>query len=138
VRGEMMPTGREMKSPNKRWTDEIRPRRQAILRPLEAFRAQGHKSLEAKILITPAAAERPHWVWNLPHLLELCVVSQIELAETDAAGETEVTVVDATGPECPRCWRRTGETYLSPAAAAGDDSLLCPRCAKVVDALAPA
>ena len=68
-----------MKNPNSRWNEEIRPRRQAILRPLEAFRAAGHKSLEARVTVKPAAAERPHWQWNLPHLLELCVVSQIEL-----------------------------------------------------------
>ena len=79
VRGEMMPTGQEeamrsklaLKNPNRRWNDEIRPRRQAILRPLEAFRAGGHKSLEARITVKPTAAERPHWQWNLPHLLEL-------------------------------------------------------------------
>ncbi|HEY0709647.1 MAG TPA: isoleucine--tRNA ligase [Polyangia bacterium] len=129
VRGELVPVGKELKNPNKRWTDEIRPRRQAILRPLEAFRAEGHKSLEAKVRIVPAAAERPHWVWNLAHLTELCMVSQIELSETDAAGDTEVTVIAATGPECPRCWRRTGETYVSVRSA--PEAPLCPRCAQV-------
>jgi isoleucyl-tRNA synthetase len=132
VRGEMMPTGREMKTPNKRWTDEIRPRRQAILRPLEAFRAAGHKSLEAKALVVPSGAERPHWQWNLAHLTELCVVSQIELSEQDAKGDTEVSVVEAPGPECPRCWRRTGGVYRAP--KAGGEPL-CERCANVVDAL---
>ncbi|HEY0715322.1 MAG TPA: isoleucine--tRNA ligase [Polyangia bacterium] len=130
VRGEIAPVGKELKNPNKRWTDEIRPRRQAILRPLEAFRAEGHKSLEAKVNVVPAAAERPHWVWNLAHLAELCMVSQIELSETDAAGETQVTVVAATGPECPRCWRRTGETYVTVPSA--PEAPLCPRCAQVV------
>jgi hypothetical protein len=133
VRGELMPTGKEMKNPNKRWTDEIRPRRQAILRPLEAFRAAGHKSLEAKVVVVPSAAERPHWQWNLAHLTELCVVSQIELSETDAKGETEVSVVEATGPECGRCWRRTGGVYRAP--KAGGEPL-CARCADVVDSLA--
>jgi isoleucyl-tRNA synthetase len=136
VRGEVYLTGREMKNPNKRWLEEIRPRRSAILRPLEAFRAQGHKSLEAKARVKPTAAERPHWIWNLPHLTELCVVSQIELSEEDAAGETEVSVVEATGPECPRCWRRTGGVYR--AAKVGDGDQLCERCANVVDALPPA
>ena len=115
------PRARSSRAPNKRWTDEIRPRREAILRPLEAFRAGGHKSLEARVEVTPAAAERPHWQWNLSHLAELCVVSQIELDRpTTPAGETEITVDEAPGPECPRCWRRTGEAY-----ADGGRSLPC-------------
>ncbi len=47
--------GEKLGNPNKRWTDEIRPRREAILRQLEAFRAAGHKSLEARVRVTPAA-----------------------------------------------------------------------------------
>jgi isoleucyl-tRNA synthetase len=131
VRPEVVPMGKELKSPNKRWTDEIRPRRQAILRPLEAFRAGGQKSLNAKVVVKPAAAERPHWQWNLAHLVELTVVSQIELLPEDAAGETEIQVLEAPGPTCPRCWRRTGEA--SGAAIAPD---LCVRCAAVVASLA--
>jgi hypothetical protein len=131
VHAEQAPPGKELKNPNKRWNDEIRPRRQAILRPLEAFRAGGHKSLEARVQVRPAAAERPHWQWNLPHLLELCVVSQIDLAPDDAPGETEIQVVEAPGPECPRCWRRTGGNYVSVGTGA-DKALLCERCAGVV------
>ncbi len=134
VRGEIAPMGKELKNPNKRWTDEIRPRRQAILRPLEAFRAGGHKSLEAKIKVVPSPAERPHWIWNRNHLEELCVVSQIEIAEEDAA-ETVVTVTEAEGSECPRCWRRTGGVYR--AAQSAPDVQLCDRCADVVDASLP-
>jgi isoleucyl-tRNA synthetase len=137
VHAEVAPTAQEaaqkvqdqLRKANKRWNDEVRPRRQAILRPLEAFRAGGHKSLEARVEITPAAAERPHWQWNLSHLLELCVVSQIELSPSDAAGETEIRVVEAPGPECPRCWRRTGGTYLP---VGEEKALLCDRCAAVV------
>ena len=76
--------GEKLGNPNRRWTDEIRPRREAILRPLEAFRAAGHKSLEARVRVTPAAAERPHWQWSLAHLTELCVVSRVELDAADA------------------------------------------------------
>jgi isoleucyl-tRNA synthetase len=143
VWGQMVPTGREMKSPNRRWNDEIRPRRQAILRPLEAFRAGGHKSLEARVHVKPTATERPHWQWNQGHLAELAVVSQIEIDPADAAGETEITVSEAPGPECPRCWRRTGGPFVTvgqppsqdPSDATSDatsgDSL-CDRCAAVV------
>jgi isoleucyl-tRNA synthetase len=131
IRAEVVPPGKELKSPNKRWTDEIRPRREAILAQLEPFRASGHKSLQARVVVRPAAADRPHWQWNLPHLQELSVVSQLALTTDDAAGPTEITVSEASLPECPRCWRRTGSASGHP-----KEPTLCNRCAAVVDALA--
>jgi isoleucyl-tRNA synthetase len=131
TRAEVAPAGKDVKT-NRRWTEEIRPRREAILRPLEAFRAQGHKSLEAQVLVRPTAAERPHWQWNLAHLQELCMVSRLELAPDDGP-VTEVSVEGAPGPECPRCWRRTGELSGHPR-----EPTLCHRCAAVIDALLPA
>src|SRR6185369_5444328 len=128
VRDEQAPPGRAMKDPNRRWTDEIRPRREAILRRLEAFRAAGHKSLQARATVKPAAAERPHWEWNREHLTELTVVSRVEVTADDAAGETEIVIDEAPGPECPRCWRRTGE-----ASGSRHDPNLCRRCAAVVE-----
>jgi len=130
VRGEQAPAGRNMKSsnPNKRWLEEIRPRREAILHELEAFRAAGHKSLEARVVVKPAAADRPHWQWNRDHLTELAVVSGIDVDATDSAGATEIRIVEAPGPTCPRCWRRTGESSGS-----RHDPNLCRRCAAVVD-----
>jgi isoleucyl-tRNA synthetase len=132
VRDEQAPIGRNMKNsnPNRRWLEEIRPRREAILRRLEAFRAAGHKSLEARVVVKPAAAERPNWEWNREHLVELCVVSAIEILPDDAAGETEITISEAPGPECPRCWRRTGQ-----ASGSQLDPNLDPRCAAVVEKL---
>jgi isoleucyl-tRNA synthetase len=121
--------GKEMQNPNRRWTEEIRPRREAILRQLESFRAAGHKSLQARVRVMPTAAERPHWQWNLEHLTELAVVSRIELDPTDAPTATEIAVDEAPGPECPRCWRRTGE-----ASGAPEDPNLCLRCAAVMAA----
>ncbi|HET6149067.1 MAG TPA: class I tRNA ligase family protein, partial [Polyangia bacterium] len=129
VRGEQALPGREMKSnPNRRWLEEIRPRRAAILSRLESFRAAGHKSLEAKVVVKPSAADRPHWQWNRDHLIELCVVSGIDVDPGDAAGETEISIIEAPGPTCPRCWRRTGE-----ASGSRHDPNLCRRCAAVVD-----
>jgi hypothetical protein len=55
----------------------------------------------------------------------------LELAPEDAA-TTEISVVEAPGPECPPCWRRTGT-------ASGHrlEPNLCTRCAAVIDALPP-
>jgi len=130
ARDEVHLPGREMKSPNRLWTDEIRPRRDAVLRPLEAFRAQGHKSLQAKVIVRPRATDRPNWQFNLAHLQELCVISILELADDDAPGDTEIAVDVAPGIECPRCWRRTGTT-----SGHVKEPNLCVRCAAVVDSL---
>jgi isoleucyl-tRNA synthetase len=127
----LIDAGEKLGNPNRRWTDEIRPRREAILQKLEAFRAAGHKSLEARVRVTPAAAERPHWQWTLAHLAELCVVSRVELDPQDApaGAKTSIVVDEAPGPTCPRCWRRTGEA----AGAAAADPNLCLRCAGVIE-----
>src|SRR5882724_5068151 len=117
-------------NPNKRWFDEVRPRREAVLQPLEKFRAAGHKPLAARVHVKPAREERPHWQWNLALLTELAGVSRLELDAADAAGATEIAIDEAPGPECPRCWRRTGEAAGPPEAPA-----LCARCAAVVAAL---
>jgi isoleucyl-tRNA synthetase len=122
--------GEKMGNPNKRWLEEVRPRREAILQPLEKFRAEGHKPLEARVRVKPARDERPHWQWNLALLTELAGVSRIELDGSDAAGATEIAIDEAPGPECPRCWRRTGE-----AAGPPFEPNLCARCAAVVAAL---
>jgi isoleucyl-tRNA synthetase len=127
-----------MKSnPNKRWLEEIRPRREAILGQLESFRAAGHKSLEARVQVKPNAADRPHWEWNREHLTELCVVSGVDVdpadvnpADAGGSGATEIHIVEAPGPTCPRCWRRTGE-----ASGSRHDPNLCMRCAAVVEKL---
>jgi isoleucyl-tRNA synthetase len=126
--------GEKMGNPNKRWTTEVRPRREAILRPLEAFRAAGHKPLEARVRVKPARDERPHWQWNLGLLTELVGVSRIELDTADANVDaaTEIVIDEAPGPECPRCWRRTGE-----AAGPASEPNLCARCAAVVSSLPP-
>ena len=131
VRPEVDLPGKEMKNPNHTWFDEIRPRREAILRPLEAFRAVGHKSLEARVLVRPAADELPNWMFNREFLTELCVVSEIVIGEVSAGNETEIEVEASAFPECPRCWRRLP--------AGGDDAHpeLCARCAGAVRAATP-
>jgi isoleucyl-tRNA synthetase len=127
VHQDTVPPGKSPGNPNRRWIEEIRPRREAILRQLEAFRSAGHKSLEARVRVKPTAEERPQWQWNLEHLKELCVVSVLELDAVDARAATEIAVDEAPGPECPRCWRRTGD----PSGAAVEPDL-DRRCAAVV------
>ena len=112
-----------------RWVNELRPRRDAVLAKLEAFRAAGHKALEASITVTPSAAERLLWQQHLVHLTLLCEVSKIELSASDAEATT-VTVSEAPGPECPRCWRRTGT-----ASGHAQEPDLCIRCASVVKSM---
>jgi isoleucyl-tRNA synthetase len=130
AREPVYPPGKTPANPNKRWTDEIRPRRDAILRPLEAFRAAGHKSLDARVRVTPSAAERPHWQWSLGHLTELAVVSRIEIDPADGT-ETRVEVDEAPYAACPRCWRRTGD----PPTPGALDPKLCRRCAQTLAAI---
>jgi hypothetical protein len=88
--------------------------------------------LEAKVTVRPNATERAVWQRELENLLELTVVSQMELSPDDAPDATEITVSDASGPECPRCWRRTGS-----ASGYAAEPNLCTRCASVVSLLDP-
>jgi isoleucyl-tRNA synthetase len=124
VHGTIWPT--PAATADRRWEDELRPLRASVLAKLEAFRAAGHKSLHAAVTVTPTSAERPHWQKNLAHLTELCEVSRIELDSADAE-TTEIAVSEAPGPECPRCWRRTGA-----ASGHAQEPDLCIRCASVV------
>ncbi|MDZ4697601.1 MAG: isoleucine--tRNA ligase [Deltaproteobacteria bacterium] len=126
VHGELIPTGKNPGDPNRRWRQEIRPRREAILKNLESFRAAGNKSLAAHVTVKPKAEERPHWQWNLEIVTELCVVSSVELLDEDATGETEITVAAASHAACPRCWRHIVSV------GTGAHPELCHRCNEVV------
>jgi hypothetical protein len=126
VRDEVQLPGKEMKNPNRRWLEEIRPRREAILKQLEAFRASGHKSLEARVRVRPSADEEPHWTFNRELLAELCVVSEIVLEGRSESGATEIVVEASTQPDCPRCWRRLPLSGVAP------HPELCSRCAGAV------
>jgi isoleucyl-tRNA synthetase len=126
VRDEVQLPGKEMKNPNRRWLEEIRPRREAILKQLEAFRASGHKSLEARVRVRPSAEEEPHWTFNRELLAELCVVSEIVLEGRSESGATEIVVEASTQPDCPRCWRRLPLSGVAP------HPELCSRCAGAV------
>jgi isoleucyl-tRNA synthetase len=130
VHGQIRKEPTPMADAVRRWQEQVRPLREQILAKLEAFRAAGHKSLEAKVAVQPAAAERALWQRERENLLELTVVSQLQLSTDDAASATEITVSEASGPECPRCWRRTGS-----ASGYAAEPNLCTRCAGVVSLL---
>ncbi len=130
VHGQIRKEPKPIEGAVQRWKNDLQPRRELILSKLEAFRAAGHKSLEAKVTVRPSAAERPVWQRERDNLLELSVVSQLELAADDAPHSTEITVSEAQGPECPRCWRRTGT-----ASGHASEANLCTRCAGVVSLL---
>ena len=78
----------------------------------------------------PIAAEQGLWQRERENLLELTVVSQMEIAAENPTGATEIVVSEASGPECPRCWRRTGS-----ASGYAAEPNLCVRCAAVVSLL---
>ncbi|MGA7741487.1 MAG: isoleucine--tRNA ligase [Polyangia bacterium] len=115
-----------------RWQNEIRARRELILAKVEPFRAVGHKSLEAKVTVRPYSGDREFWLRDRENLLETTVVSQLEITTDDASNGAEITVSEAGGPECPRCWRRTGS-----ASGYATEPNLCTRCAAVVSLLEP-
>jgi len=126
VRDEVSLPGRSMKPTNQRWTEKIRPQREAILQPLEAFRAAGHKSLEARVVVRPSAEALPDWTFNRELLLDLCVVSELVVGDVSPTGQTEITVEASALAECPRCWRRLGPSGKAP------HPELCTRCADAV------
>ena len=102
---------RRWANPNKRWLEEIRPRREAILRPLEKFRAEGHKSLEARVRVKPARRRAPALAVEprAPHRAVRSSRASSSTRPTRRGRATEIAIDEAPGPTCPRCWRRTGE-----------------------------
>ena len=113
---EVVPTGKKIGNPNQRWTDEIRPRREAILQPLEAFRAAGHKSLEARVRVTPTA-RRAAALAVEPSTTSpsCCVVSRVELDPTDAAPGARPRSPSTRRPDRPA--RAAGGAPASPPGA---------------------
>ena len=91
------------------------------------------KSLEAKVCLTASddkAAQALETVRNMD-LPQIFIVSHVRLNETaeGVTGKGEnfpgltVTVAEAEGTKCPRCWMHSTEA---------DAEGLCPRCAEVI------
>ena len=53
-------------------------------------------------------------------LADLLIVSQVEVT---VGGALAVSVSEAAGTKCPRCWKHS---------TAADENGLCPRCASVI------
>ncbi len=126
VHGQIRPTPVTPKGDHVALWGLVRDGRSAILAQLEAFRAQGNKSMDAHVTVTPSAAERPRWQPIVNVMAEVCVVSEVTLAPSDATGDTEIVVSKAADPQCPRCWRHL------PPASKGNHPELCVRCADVM------
>jgi isoleucyl-tRNA synthetase len=104
--------------------------RERVTRQLEPFRAAGHRSIDAQVVIEPAAGDRALLEPRLGLLAELFIVSRVGLAKGDApAGrEPAIEVGPAPGTRCERCWR----WYEVMSARTPD---LCPRCDEAVAAV---
>ena len=106
---------------------------------LEAARADKRigKPLEAAVALRPEGAEGRELVEKLSDmdLAELFIVSKCLISEDEPAADAvvarggenpalTVSVIEAPGTKCPRCWKQTVE--------ADPETGLCPRCAAVV------
>ncbi len=104
----------------KKWTTLL-DYRARVLAALEPFRAAKHAPLDARATVKPAARDRALLAGMLAELPDLFVVSAVVLDPADAAGEAEITVDQAPGTRCARCWKWH---------EAGGE--IDPRCARVL------
>ncbi len=115
-----------------RWERLLTVRRVASLE-LEKARQAGQigKSLEAQVEIAADNEATYGWLKALGLTLEtVLIVSQVRVGQPTGR-DLRVTVSQATGTKCVRCWRWT-EDVGTDAAHPG----LCGRCAGVIKALA--
>ena len=96
--------------------------RTAVNGALEAARAEKKigKSLEADVALTVPTEDAFLAEMDAAALADLLIVSQVEVT---VGGELAVSVSEAAGTKCPRCWKHS---------TAADENGLCPRCASVI------
>ena len=108
-----------------RW-DRLIAIRDAVNGALESARSEKKigKALEARVTLTVPAED--DFVAQMPaeELADLLIVSQ---AEVTVGGELAVSVEDAHGAKCERCWKESPDVGSDPA-----HPTLCPRCAAVM------
>ena len=109
--------------------DKIITVRTAVNVALEAARNEKKigKALEAKVALTVPAEDAFLAEMDADALADLFIVSQVELT---VGGELAVSVAEAQGEKCERCWKH----HLKVGADAKHPTL-CPRCAAVVPAI---
>ena len=97
--------------------------RTAVNVALEAARNEKKigKALEADVALTVPAEDAFLAEMAPADVADLFIVSTVEISVGD---ELQVTVSEAAGAKCPRCWKHSTE--------AGAETGLCPRCAAVV------
>ena len=96
--------------------------RDAVNGALETARAEKKigKSLEADVALTVPAEDAFLAEMDGAALADLLIVSKVEVT---VGGELAVSVSEAAGTKCPRCWKHS---------TAADENGLCPRCASVI------
>ncbi|MDX2167518.1 MAG: isoleucine--tRNA ligase [Deltaproteobacteria bacterium] len=116
-----------------RW-ERLFAARAVVTKALEDARQRGDigHSLDARVHLVPSAALRPLLEAEREGLPALFIVSQVELAATDAA-ELAVTVDAARGAKCGRCWN-----FSEVVGSDAEHPELCERCLPVVRALGTA
>ena len=108
-----------------RW-DRLIAVRDTVNGALETARAEKKigKALEAKVRLTVPAEDAFLTEMDAAVLADLLIVSQAEAA----VGETlSVSVENAEGAKCERCWKQSPAVGADPA-----HPTLCPRCASVI------
>ena len=95
--------------------------RQLALKEIEAFRAEKHHPLEARVTVKPRAEDRARLGQYRTQLADLFGVSSIVLADDDAEGAPLFEITAAPGVKCARCWKIENTV-----------SDLCERCQRVV------
>jgi isoleucyl-tRNA synthetase len=118
----LMPSGAPLEPDDPlatKWATLLRYR-EAVLKALEPFRAAKHAALDAQVTLRPLSAERHVLESYNEGLAELFGVSRVVLDLSVDGEEPLITVEQAPGHPCARCWRYQPE------------SPLCARCAGVV------
>jgi isoleucyl-tRNA synthetase len=103
----------------RRWRDKVNLE-------LEGFRAQKHKSADARVTLRPRDPHDHKALWDaLAELDEWLIVSGVRV-EDGAEGQPEVSVAEHGGARCERCWK--WYEYL-----AADPNDVCERCAAALN-----
>jgi isoleucyl-tRNA synthetase len=103
----------------------VRERVVAQIEPLRKEKKIG-SSLQAKVVLTPSADERPLLERHARDLPMLFIVSEVELRPSSSAepgAAIEIAIERAGGVKCERCWRYVPVVSKEPASAG-----ICERC----------